>query len=189
MNAWVTSTSVPGRYRRRTLFTGSAGASSHRPCSAFPSSAAKQAGDVFADGLNSIPGIHCLKPLGAFYLFPNISEAGLSSDEFVNRLLSEAGVAALPGTAFGDYGLIEEIARGGMGVVFEAEDDKLKRKVALKAMLPALAAKLCEERRLFFQDKRSSAPRLPVELTGTLECASVLLKGRAQPTGKQAVAA
>ena len=60
--------------------------------------------DVFADGLNSIPGIHCLKPLGAFYLFPNISEAGLSSDEFANRLLSEAGIAALPGTAFGDYG-------------------------------------------------------------------------------------
>jgi aspartate/methionine/tyrosine aminotransferase len=60
--------------------------------------------DVFADGLNTIPGIRCLKPLGAFYLFPNISAVGLSSDEFANRLLSEAGVAALPGTAFGDYG-------------------------------------------------------------------------------------
>ena len=60
--------------------------------------------DVFADGLNSIPGIHCLKPLGAFYLFPNISGVGLTSDEFANRLLNEAGVAALPGTAFGDYG-------------------------------------------------------------------------------------
>src|SRR5262245_15446369 len=60
--------------------------------------------DVFADGLNSIPGIRCLKPLGAFYLFPNISGVGLSSDEFANRLLNEAGVAALPGTAFGDYG-------------------------------------------------------------------------------------
>ena len=60
--------------------------------------------DVFADGLNSIPGIHCLKPLGAFYLFPNISGAGLPSDEFANRLLNETGVAALPGTAFGDYG-------------------------------------------------------------------------------------
>ena len=60
--------------------------------------------DVFADGLNSIPGIRCLKPLGAFYLFPNISGAGLPSDEFANRLLNEAGVAALPGTAFGDYG-------------------------------------------------------------------------------------
>ena len=60
--------------------------------------------DVFADGLNKISGIRCLKPLGAFYLFPNISGAGLSSDEFANRLLNEAGVAALPGTAFGQYG-------------------------------------------------------------------------------------
>jgi aspartate aminotransferase len=60
--------------------------------------------DVFVDGLNSIPGIHCLKPLGAFYLFPNISGIGLSSEEFANRLLNEAGVAALPGTAFGRYG-------------------------------------------------------------------------------------
>jgi aspartate aminotransferase len=60
--------------------------------------------DMFVDGLNSIPGIHCLKPLGAFYLFPNISGTGLASEEFANRLLNEAGVAALPGTAFGDYG-------------------------------------------------------------------------------------
>jgi aspartate aminotransferase len=60
--------------------------------------------DVFADGLNSIRGIRCLKPLGAFYLFPNISSVGLPSDEFANRLLTEAGVAALPGTAFGAYG-------------------------------------------------------------------------------------
>jgi aspartate/methionine/tyrosine aminotransferase len=60
--------------------------------------------DVFADGLNKIRGIRCLKPLGAFYLFPNISGVGLSSDEFANRLLNEAGVAALSGTAFGDYG-------------------------------------------------------------------------------------
>src|SRR5439155_25158489 len=53
--------------------------------------------DVFADGLNSIPGIRCLKPLGAFYLFPNIRGVGLPSDEFANRVLNEAGVAALPG--------------------------------------------------------------------------------------------
>ncbi|HLH32262.1 MAG TPA: pyridoxal phosphate-dependent aminotransferase, partial [Terriglobia bacterium] len=64
----------------------------------------KKRRDAFADGLNQIPGIRCLKPLGAFYLFPNISGVGLSSDEFANRLLNEAGVAALPGTAFGDYG-------------------------------------------------------------------------------------
>jgi aspartate/methionine/tyrosine aminotransferase len=60
--------------------------------------------DVFADGLNRIPGIRCLKPLGAFYLFPNVSDLGLSSDEFANRLLEEGGVAALPGTAFGNDG-------------------------------------------------------------------------------------
>jgi aspartate aminotransferase len=60
--------------------------------------------DVFVDGLNQIPGIHCLKPSGAFYLFPNISGTGLSSENFANRLLKEAGVAALPGTAFGKYG-------------------------------------------------------------------------------------
>jgi aspartate aminotransferase len=60
--------------------------------------------DVFVDGLNSVPGIRCLKPLGAFYLFPNISGIGLSSEDFANRLLNEAGVAALPGTAFGQYG-------------------------------------------------------------------------------------
>jgi aspartate aminotransferase len=60
--------------------------------------------DVFADGLNQISGIRCLKPLGAFYLFPNVSAVGLSSDEFANRLLNEAGVAVLPGTAFGNYG-------------------------------------------------------------------------------------
>jgi aspartate aminotransferase len=60
--------------------------------------------DIFVDGLNSIPGITCMKPLGAFYLFPNISGLGKSSDEIANRLLNEAGVAALPGTAFGAYG-------------------------------------------------------------------------------------
>jgi len=60
--------------------------------------------DVLADGLNSIPGIRCLKPPGAFYLFPNISGVELPSEEFANRLLNQAGVAALAGTAFGDYG-------------------------------------------------------------------------------------
>jgi aspartate/methionine/tyrosine aminotransferase len=60
--------------------------------------------DVFVDGLNSIPGIRCLRPRGAFYLFPNISSFGLSSRELADRLLTEAGVAVLPGTAFGAHG-------------------------------------------------------------------------------------
>jgi aspartate aminotransferase len=60
--------------------------------------------DVFVAGLNAIPGIRCLKPEGAFYLFPNISALGKTSVEFADRLLQEAGVAVLPGTAFGEYG-------------------------------------------------------------------------------------
>jgi aspartate/methionine/tyrosine aminotransferase len=60
--------------------------------------------DVFVDGLNSIDGIRCLKPLGSFYLFPNVSALGMPSKEIADRLLDEAGVAALPGTAFGRYG-------------------------------------------------------------------------------------
>jgi aspartate/methionine/tyrosine aminotransferase len=60
--------------------------------------------DVFVDGLNSIPGIRCLRPHGAFYLFPNILGLGRSSQEIADRMLNEAGVAALPGSAFGEYG-------------------------------------------------------------------------------------
>ena len=60
--------------------------------------------DFFVDRLNAIPGIRCLKPLGAFYLFPNFSAFGKSSKEVADRMLTEAGVAALPGTAFGKYG-------------------------------------------------------------------------------------
>jgi len=55
--------------------------------------------------LNSIPGISCVKAQGAFYLFPNISNLGLSSTEFCSRLLDEQQVAAVPGVTFGsdDY--------------------------------------------------------------------------------------
>jgi aspartate/methionine/tyrosine aminotransferase len=60
--------------------------------------------DAFVDGLNAIPGIRCLRPHGAFYLFPNISALGRPSQEIADRLLAEAGVAALPGTAFGEHG-------------------------------------------------------------------------------------
>jgi len=64
----------------------------------------KRRRDVFVDGLNGISGIRCLRPLGAFYLFPNISGLGQPSMEIAERLLNEAGVAVLPGTAFGRNG-------------------------------------------------------------------------------------
>jgi len=60
--------------------------------------------DVFVDGLNSITGIRCLRPQAAFYVFPNISALGLPSKEVSERFLSEAGIACLPGTAFGEFG-------------------------------------------------------------------------------------
>ncbi len=60
--------------------------------------------DVIVAGLNDIPGISCVEPQGAFYVFPNISGTGLTSADLAARLLSDAGVAALAGTAFGGYG-------------------------------------------------------------------------------------
>ena len=60
--------------------------------------------DVIVAGLNDIPGVSCVAPDGAFYAFPNISGTGLSSAELAARLLNEAGVAALSGTAFGQFG-------------------------------------------------------------------------------------
>jgi aspartate aminotransferase len=59
---------------------------------------------VIVAGLNDIPGITCLEPQGAFYVFPNITGTGLTSGQLAGRLLSDAGVAALSGTAFGGYG-------------------------------------------------------------------------------------
>lgn len=49
-------------------------------------------------------GIPCFEPLGAFYVFPNISRFGLSSEEFCRRFLEEEKVAMVPGSAFGDSG-------------------------------------------------------------------------------------
>ena len=49
-------------------------------------------------------GIDCFQPEGAFYVYPNISHFGLSSEEFCQKLLYEGGVAIVPGTAFGDCG-------------------------------------------------------------------------------------
>lgn len=60
--------------------------------------------DVIVAGLNAIPGITCRPPQGAFYVFPNIAGTGLTSAQLQARLLQDAGVAALAGTAFGPCG-------------------------------------------------------------------------------------
>jgi len=64
----------------------------------------KEKRDRIVEGLNSIPGFSCLAPRGAFYAFPNIKDTGMTSQECADHLLYNAGVAALPGTAFGPYG-------------------------------------------------------------------------------------
>jgi aspartate/methionine/tyrosine aminotransferase len=64
----------------------------------------KRRRDVIVEGLNRIPGFKCLKPKGAFYVFPNIEGTGYDSRELNDLLMNEAGVAALPGTAFGKFG-------------------------------------------------------------------------------------
>ena len=60
--------------------------------------------DLVVEGLNSLPGITCPVPKGAFYAFPNIRATGWSSQQFAEKAMYEAGVALLAGTAFGQYG-------------------------------------------------------------------------------------
>jgi aspartate/methionine/tyrosine aminotransferase len=60
--------------------------------------------DAIVKGLNQIPGFRCAVPDGAFYVFPNVKETGVSSRDLANMLLNDGGVACLSGTAFGSYG-------------------------------------------------------------------------------------
>jgi aspartate aminotransferase len=60
--------------------------------------------DFMVAGLNSIPGVTCQTPQGAFYVFPNVKSFGLSSKEVARRLIDEAGVAVLAGSDFGTGG-------------------------------------------------------------------------------------
>ncbi len=60
--------------------------------------------DLIVEGLNALPGISCVQPKGAFYVFPNITALGRTEVEVAEALLNEAGIATLPGTSFGAYG-------------------------------------------------------------------------------------
>jgi len=64
----------------------------------------KKRRDVMVAGLNKIKGFSCRMPHGAFYVFPNISKTGWRSKKVADALLDDAGVAALSGTAFGEFG-------------------------------------------------------------------------------------
>ena len=61
--------------------------------------------DIIHNGLNSLPGITCLKPRGAFYAFCNVKDTGFTGKEFADMMLEKAGVACAPGSMFGkNYG-------------------------------------------------------------------------------------
>jgi aspartate/methionine/tyrosine aminotransferase len=91
--------------------------------------------DVMVDGLNAIEGVSCQSPGGAFYVFPSVKALGLPSQLIQEHLLQRAGVAALSGTAFGQYG--EGFLRFSYANSVEAIRDALE---AVAAVLPELEA-------------------------------------------------
>jgi aspartate aminotransferase len=89
--------------------------------------------DLIVDGLNKIPGISCQTPHGAFYVFPRIADLGVTAAQLQERLMAEAGVAALPGTAFGSYG------EGYLRLSYANSADNLRAAVAaIEAVTAAL---------------------------------------------------
>jgi aspartate aminotransferase len=64
----------------------------------------RQRRDRMVAGLNNMRGVQCQMPQGAFYAFPNIKAAGISAERLTTMILEQAGVALLPGTAFGSQG-------------------------------------------------------------------------------------
>ena len=60
---------------------------------------------LIVDGLRSLKGVECSLPRGTFFAFPNVKGTGISGEEFTRKCLQEAGVAIIPGTAFGKFSI------------------------------------------------------------------------------------
>ena len=60
---------------------------------------------LIVDGLRSLKGVECSWPGGTFFVFPNVKGTGMSGEEFTSKCLKEAGVAMIPGTAFGKFAI------------------------------------------------------------------------------------
>jgi aspartate/methionine/tyrosine aminotransferase len=84
--------------------------------------------------LNDIPGVRCHLPVGAFYVFPNVASFGLKSAELQSKLLHEAGVACLAGTAFGVHG--EGYLRFSTATSMEVIEEGVRRVRGLLEKLP-----------------------------------------------------
>jgi aspartate aminotransferase len=91
----------------------------------------RQRRDQLVEALNAIPGVTCRPPQGAFYAFPNVTAFGRSSAWLADYLLEQAGVAVLPGTAFGANG------EGYLRLCFANSEENLAR--ASERMVVALA--------------------------------------------------
>ncbi len=87
---------------------------------------------LIVDGLNAIPGMRCVMPKGAFYAFPNITGTGMASKDLEVKLLNEAGVAILSGTAFGHFG------EGFLRFSYASSTDNIRE--ALRRVKDCLAA-------------------------------------------------
>ena len=87
--------------------------------------------DLVHEGLNSIPGISCIKPESTFYAFPNISSFGMSSWEFAKYMAKEHRVAVVPGSIFGENG------EGYVRISFATSSENLE--TALKRLAQGMA--------------------------------------------------
>lgn len=81
----------------------------------------KKRRDILVEGLNQIPYISCVKPLGTFYAFPSIEIPGISDLEFTKRLILEEGVVVVHGSGFG-----QKPGTKHFRIIFLPEEDILK---------------------------------------------------------------
>lgn len=89
--------------------------------------------EILLEGLASIPGMRCNNPTGAFYVFADIRNFGMSSVEFCDRLLDEARVVCIPGSAFGECG------EGFIRIAYTCSEDDLHEAIRrLKKFCEAL---------------------------------------------------
>ena len=81
--------------------------------------------EQFIQDLNRVPGFRCLAPQGAFYAWVNVSDTGLSAEELCRLMMEDAGVAAIPGAAFGDAG--KEFVRFSFATSMELLQEAIRR--------------------------------------------------------------
>ena len=80
----------------------------------------EQRRNIVVDGINSIHGLSCITPGGAFYVFINIKKTGMTSESFCDYILEDSGVAILPGTSFGEFG------EGFVRICYAVDQDEIK---------------------------------------------------------------